>query len=312
MDRSFAVVRAGAQVFGLSEPLPLSNRGTYYQTPTVRVIVRTWGAVKHETGTFLGRIPYARLGSRPDPILVLAGGQAFMQRPTPERIERDARRVARLLPPKRSFIFLGYDPSLTESDSFDAIVADVAAIVKELGAPRPVVGISYGGVIALQLAAQQPSLVSALVLLASAHDFSAEGKRRLERQIDCASRGDLAALVEGFVAVFRRPWLNWLLRLRLRAGRARLGDTMNHPPIIIRGLSAILDKRLADTTRLARVTARTLVIGGSQDQFFGDGMLERTAAAVPNASLVLFPGETHMVPVERARAVAAKLRAFLC
>jgi pimeloyl-ACP methyl ester carboxylesterase len=267
--------------------------------------------VKLETGTFLGRIPYARVGSYADPIVVLAGGQAFMQRPTLQRIERDARRVARLLPANRSFILLGYDPSLAGTHSLDAIVADVAAIARELGAPRQVVGVSYGGVIALQLAAQHPSLVSALVLLSSAHDFSAEGKRRLERQIDCASRGDLAALVEGFIAVFRRPWLNWLLRLRLRTRRARLGDTMNDPAIIIRGLSAILDKRLADTTHLGRVTARTLVIGGSKDQFFGDGMLERTAAAVPNSSLVIFPGETHMVLVERARAVAAKLNAFL-
>ena len=31
-----------------------------------------------ETGKFLGRIPYARIGSQPDPILVLAGGQAFV------------------------------------------------------------------------------------------------------------------------------------------------------------------------------------------------------------------------------------------
>jgi pimeloyl-ACP methyl ester carboxylesterase len=269
------------------------------------------GVVKLETGKFLDRIPYARVGSQPDPIIVLAGGQAFMQRPTPERMGRDARRVARVLPDDRSFILLGYDPSLTGAGSLDAIVADVAAIAGEVGASGQFVGISYGGVIALQLAAQHPSLVSVLVLLASAHDFSPEGKRRLERQIDCASRGDFAALAAGFIAVFRRPWLNWLLRVRLWARRRRLGETMNDPRIIIRGLRAILDPRLDDTTRLARVTARTLVIGGSRDQFFGDGMLERTAAAVADASLVLFPGETHMVPIERGRAVAARLGAFL-
>ena len=264
-----------------------------------------------QTGTFLGRIPYARFGSQPDPILVLAGGQAFVQRPTPSRIRRDAGRMARLLPANRSFVLLGYDLSPAGSVGLDSMVADVAAIVRELGAPRQIVGVSYGGVIALQLAARHPELVSALVLLASAHDFSAAGKRRLERQITCASRGDLAALVQDFVAVFRRPWLNWLVRLRLRTRRARLGETMNDPSIIARGLRAILDPRLADTTAIPRVTARTLIIGGSRDQFFGDGMLERTAAAVPNASLVVLPGETHMVPVERAGAVAAKLRAFL-
>jgi pimeloyl-ACP methyl ester carboxylesterase len=192
--------------------------------------------VNLETGTFLGRIPYTRIGSQPDPILVLAGGQAFVKRPTHARVERDAGRVARLFPANRSFILLGYDPSPAGSDSLDAIVADVVAIVRELGAPRQVVGISYGGVIALQLAAQHPSLVSVLVLIAGAHDFSAAGKRRLERQIDCASRGDLAALVQDFIAMFRRPWLNWLLRLRLRTRRARLGETMNDPPTIVRAL----------------------------------------------------------------------------
>ncbi|HEX4954653.1 MAG TPA: alpha/beta hydrolase [Thermoanaerobaculia bacterium] len=267
--------------------------------------------MKLESGKFLDRVPYARVGAKPDPILVLAGGQAFVQRPTRERMERDAGRVARLLPTGRSFLLLGYDPALPGGDSLDGIVADIVAITREIGAPRQLVGISYGGVIALRLAAQHPDLVSALALLASAHDFSAEGKRRIERQIDCASRGDLAALVEGYASVFRRPWLNGLLRVRLRARRGRLSETMNSPPTIIRGLRAILDPRLADTTRLARVTARTLILGGSRDQFFGDGMLERTAAALPNASLALFPGETHMLPVERARAVAARLRAFL-
>jgi pimeloyl-ACP methyl ester carboxylesterase len=267
--------------------------------------------VKLTTGKFLTRIPFARVGSAPDPILVLAGGQAFVQRQTPARLERDAGRIARLLPQGRSFILLGYDLSPDGGAGLDAIVADVAAVVREVGAPREVVGISFGGVIALRLAARYPELVSTLVLLASGHDFSTEGKRRLQRQVECASSGDLAGLVDGFVVVFRRPWFNWLVRARLRTRRGRLGETLNDPAVILRGLTAVLDAGLADTTELARVSARTLVIGGSRDQFFGDGVFERTAAAVPNASLVLFPGETHMVPIERARAVAAKLRAFL-
>lgn len=264
-----------------------------------------------ETGTLLDRVPYTRRGTQPDPILVLAGGQAFVQRSARGRIERDAGRVARLLPADRSFILLGYDLTSSAGNTLSALLADITTIVRELGAPLQVVGVSYGGVLALQVAAQHPSLVSDLVLLASAHDFSAAGKLRLERQIDRAAQGDLVALVEGFAGVFRRPWFNWLLRLRLRVRSARLAAGLNDPATIVRGLSAILDPRLADTTQLARVTARTLVLGGSRDQFFGDGMFEATAAALPSASLVLFPGETHMVPVERARAVAAEVRAFL-
>jgi pimeloyl-ACP methyl ester carboxylesterase len=66
-----------------------------------------------------------------------------------------------------------------------------------------------------------------------------------------------------------------------------------------------------DTAQLARVTAPCLLVGGTRDQFFGDGMQQRTAALLPRASLELVEGETHMLPVERARHVARILRTFL-
>jgi pimeloyl-ACP methyl ester carboxylesterase len=269
--------------------------------------------MKVEIGTFLGRIPYAQVGTAPAgtrPIVVLSGGQAFVQRQTPDRLLRDAGRLERILPRGRSFVMLGYHQAPREDYSLATIVADVVAIVEELGGPVAIVGISYGGVIALHVAAARPDLVTHVALVVSAHDFSAEGKRRVEHQIDCAQRGDYAALVADFAAVFRRGWLNWLLRLRLRSQRDRLAEVMNETPVIVRGLRALLDAPLADTAPLGRITAPVLIIGGSADQFFG-GMFEPTAAAIPNATLAVFDGETHMVPVERARAVAAKLRGFL-
>jgi hypothetical protein len=53
--------------------------------------------------------------------LVLAGGQAFVQRPTRARLERDAKRVACLLPRDRGFVLLGYDPARAGA-RLDAIV----------------------------------------------------------------------------------------------------------------------------------------------------------------------------------------------
>ncbi len=265
--------------------------------------------MKLESGTFLGRIPYARVERGGKPILVLAGGQAFMQRQTPERIERDAARVAAVLPRDRTFILLGYDPAPGESHSLPTIAADTAAIVAELGPPVQLVGISYGGIVALRVAADHPDSISELVLLASAHEFSAEGLARVRRQIELAACGEFAALGEDFVAMFRRPWLNWLLRLRLRTRRGSLAEAMNDPETIARGLSAILDPPV-DEAALARVTATTLIVSGTRDQMFGD-VPERTAALVPNATLARFPGETHMVPVERGPAVAARVRELL-
>lgn len=213
------------------------------------------------------------------------------------------------MPRDRSFILVGYDP--TPSDYSLAMIArDLCAIFEQVGTPATVMGISYGGIAALRAAAERPELVSKLVLLASAHAFSAEGTRRVQHQIDCASRGDLVGLTEGFVSVFRRPWFNWLVWLRLRSSRARLPQAMNEPALIIRGLRAVLDDPI-DAAQLARIAAPCLVIGGTRDQFFGDGMQEQTAALLPHASLELVEGETHMVPVERASHVARVLAAFL-
>jgi pimeloyl-ACP methyl ester carboxylesterase len=85
---------------------------------------------------------------------------------------------------------------------------------------------------------------------------------------------------------------------------------MNDPALIIRGLRAVLDEPL-DAAQLARVAAPCLLVGGTRDQFFGEGMQQQTAAHLPNASLELVEDETHMLPVERARHVARVLAQFL-
>lgn len=251
-----------------------------------------------ETGTFLGRVPFASAGARAGAVVVVSGGQAFVQRPTPERMARDARRIARLV--RRDFILVGHDATSPR------LGADLAAILAELGGAREVVAISYGGPVALRAAAERPELFARLTLLSSAHDFSAEGKRRLARQIELAERGDLVGLVGEYAGLFRRPWLNWLLGLRLRTARARLVGPLNDPALIVRGLRAVLEDPL-DPSLLARVTAPCVILGGTRDQFFGDGMMQRTASLLRGATLELWEGETHMVAVERAGPIAKRL-----
>jgi pimeloyl-ACP methyl ester carboxylesterase len=85
---------------------------------------------------------------------------------------------------------------------------------------------------------------------------------------------------------------------------------MNEPELIIRGLRAVVEDPL-DPSALTRMTAPCLIIGGTRDQFFGDGMQQRTAALLPHASLALAERETHMLAVERPRYVARALRSFL-
>jgi pimeloyl-ACP methyl ester carboxylesterase len=265
-----------------------------------------------ETGRFLSKIPFVKIGSGPNPIVVFNGGQAFVRRPTPARIERDARRIARLLPSGRTIYVMGYDSAPPPDYSIDMIVQDMATILRDKIGPATVMGISFGGFVAARLAAEHPELVKDLMLLVTAHRFSPEGRRSIDRQIECAWQGDFEGLLDEFGLVFRRPWFNWLLHLRLRQERNRLHKTMNDPAAIVRGLHAVAGEDFGkDPAWLQRIQARTLIIGGTQDPFFDVSAMKEATQLIPWTQLQLFDGETHMLPIERARDVAKVVKAFL-
>jgi pimeloyl-ACP methyl ester carboxylesterase len=264
------------------------------------------------TGLFLNKIPYVQSGSGPHPVVVLNGGQAFVRRPTPARAQRDAKRIARLLPKGRSIHVLGYEPSPPAGYSIATIVDDVARILREEIGPATVMGISFGGFVAARLAADHPDLVKEMILMVSAHRFSPEGRRSVDRQIACAWSGDFEGFLDEFGLVFRRPWLNWLLRWRFSQERTRLHETMNDPAAIVRGLNAVAGEDFGgDPSWLAHVAAPTLIVGATRDPFFDVAALEETARHIPSARLQLFEHETHMLPVERARDVARVVTRFL-
>ncbi|MBJ6125825.1 alpha/beta fold hydrolase [Microvirga splendida] len=265
-----------------------------------------------QSGLFLNKIPYVRAGSGPNPIVVLNGGQAFVRRPTPARALRDAKRIARLLPRNRTVYILGYEPSPPADHGIGAIVEDIARILQDEIGPAAVMGISFGGFVAARLAAAHPGLVDQLILLVSAHRFSPAGRCSIDRQIECAWRGDFEGFLEEFGLVFRRPWLNWLLRARFRQERHRLHETMNDPATIVRGLHAVAGEDFGqDPTWLTGIRAPTLIVGGTKDPFFDVDAMAETARLIPSAQLKLFERETHMLPVERARSVAKAAKAFL-
>ena len=169
---------------------------------------------KVESGLLAGRVPYLCGGSGPRTACVFFGVNALFRRldhtPDPGRY---LRQISRLLPHHRVTI-LGYAGS-----HFEEIVRDMARAMPT--PPDVVVGISFGGFVAMRFAAQYPELVQRLVLLVSAHRFSLAGWRRMERQFEALERGDLQTLIRENALLFRRPWYNWLVQLAraLEGGR---------------------------------------------------------------------------------------------
>ncbi|MEH3035371.1 MAG: alpha/beta hydrolase [Sphingomonas adhaesiva] len=261
------------------------------------------------TGTTTNQVPFARVGERPT-MVVLNGGQGFVRQSSPERLERDARRMAKVLPRGRSFVLLNYRPDPPAGLSIDDVTFATSLAVAETAPDQPLdlIGVSYGGMVACRLAAARPAAFRRMVLLASGERFSPAGAAHIARQIACLEAGDVTGFTRAFGRLFRRRPYNWLMTAMIRLGGDRVARGMAPGPSIVRYLTAMLE---APRVELARISTPTLVIGGARDQFFGDGSMEETAAAIPGADLRAFADETHMAPIEIADAVAKEITLFL-
>lgn len=265
-----------------------------------------------ETGLFANGIPYIRGGHGPRQAVIFFGGSALFKRLDKSDGHRYARQFSRLLPAGYRFTILGYAAHRGEANTLDTIVGHLAAIVRAETGPATVIGVSFGGFLALRFAAEHPELVEQLVLLVSAHRFSVLGKRMIADQMGYLREGDLYGLVRDNVALFRRPWFNWLARLKLWGERGTLASALNDPTATLGTYERLFSADLERNHEYAeRIAAETLVLGGTADQYFDPDAFAETARMIPAGRLHLFRGETHMLPVERGRDVARALAAFL-
>jgi pimeloyl-ACP methyl ester carboxylesterase len=263
-----------------------------------------------QTGYFLDRIPYIRAGRGPKSAVVFFGANALFQPLDRGRPQDYARMVEDILPPGYAFTILGYDPHPSPGYGFDEMVSEFAQFVRGNGGRTVIVGVSFGGFVAQRFAAAHAELVDRMVLMISAHRFSQAGWRKVLRQEAYMRSGDLYAFVKDMALLFRRPWYNWLLNLALWRARHRLRERFNDPDTMLR-LYENLFRDFDNRPYLGRISAETLVVGGTRDQFFDSAAFEETAKLISRGRVHLFPGETHMVPIERSRDVRAVVAEFL-
>jgi pimeloyl-ACP methyl ester carboxylesterase/effector-binding domain-containing protein len=159
------------------------------------------------------------------------------------------------------------------------------------GHPVDVVGVSTGGSIALQLAADHPDVVRRLVVVSAAHRLSTFGRDTQRKAAKALRRHQLHRAGAAMTAIMgATPTTRRLTRA--------LGWLLG--PVIARpadpGLAATIDAEddFDLKARLSGITAPTLVVGGDQDACYGRELFEETAAGIPGARLVLYPGRGHL------------------
>jgi pimeloyl-ACP methyl ester carboxylesterase len=257
-------------------------------------------AADMRAGALEGGLPFLAFGGGP-PLVVLGGIEAGTTNPVGVARRMEALQFRRLA--GRFTVYSVRRPALPQGWSMaDIAAAHAWGLNAEFGRAVPVLGISTGGSIALQLAVDHPDAVSRLILLASACRLSDEGRARQRRQAQLTAAGD-----------HRRAWAedapaltaSRLLRPALTAAFWLLGPLLapKDPTDLLRTIEA--EDAFDVTDRLGQVRAPTLVIGGTRDAYYSTELFRTTAERVPNGRLRLLEAGHGGTVTSRAAAAAA-------
>jgi len=167
--------------------------------------------------------------------------------------------------------------------------------------PVDLMGISAGGVTALQLALDHPETIRRLVVCVAASRIGDRGLRDLLRIIELEAQGRSTARI-GSRLISHGP-----LRLVLLAAYA-LAPTKPRAP----GEAALVDaaQDWDITDRLAEISAPVLLAGGTRDRIVPPELVRATAAGIPGARLLVLPGRGHFTALYDPRLKPA-IAAFL-
>lgn len=199
----------------------------------------------------------------------------------------------------------GYGQTRWEDGSF-AAYEDPAALFKVLGVEKAhVIGISYGGKIALDFALAHPELVASLVLVAPSvggEEPSEEIRRFAEEEDVLFEQYNLPAATELNLCM----WVDGPQRTPDQVAssvRQRVYEMQYHAFTLPMPPGADEQElQPAAITRLTEVRAPTLIIVGDLDLPAKLELSQRLARDISGARLEIIEGAAHMVSMEKPQA----------
>ena len=191
---------------------------------------------------------------------------------------------------------------------------DLFGLLDFLGArPAHVIGLSFGGRLALRFALDHPSAVKSLTLIDSAlegHSWSSDWNQKMDSVLSAARRGDSVS-----VRAAKQLWLAHDLfapaqrNAKLAAALAAMVERYtawhwwNADPVRRSAVPA--------AKALAAVRCPTLVLVGELDLPDFQAIARRLAAEIPRATLHTVAGAGHMANMEAPDAVNERVLAHL-
>jgi 3-oxoadipate enol-lactonase len=239
------------------------------------------------------------------PALVLVHGHPFDRRMWAPQLRSLSHQFRVLAPDLPGY---GGSPPLGDTVTMRALAEEVSRFIDAVGVPRAVVvGLSMGGLVAMELALARPDQVDGVVLAATTAapvtSAEAEQRRTTAAQVERDGMLDLALEMAGrlFGPAARanpdivEPVLSMMLRTPPAGAAAALRGRAERP-----------DYRAL----LPGLQVPAMVIAGDHDGYADETVVAELIAALPEPDVVRLPGSGHLPNLENPAGFDAALRGF--
>jgi pimeloyl-ACP methyl ester carboxylesterase len=254
----------------------------------------------------MGELPYLAVGSGA-PLVVLAGlmPQAGVARGP---LRRDHERTARLFAHEREVFYTNRRPGMRAGVTMAEVAAEHAgAIGQKFGGAVDVLGMSTGGSLAQQIAAEHPGVVRRLVLVSTGSRLGPLA-RQVQRRVAARIRAGALRQASAVVAADLVP--PGPLELPAALAGWAFGPRL-FAPEDLRDMATMAEAEdTFDLADLPPIAAPTLLVGGGRDRFYGTELFQETARLIPDCQLELRPGLGHITVMWHPLALA-RIRLFL-